>query len=239
MPRAQVHRALERFGTVFIQLYGQVETGLMGATLHPADHLAASSDDRRLGAAGVPSVGMEVRVVDLHDGRDVPWDGTTPGEILVKGPSVMQGYWRREEQTEEVLRDGWLRTSDIAVRDADGFIYLVDRARDMIVTGGINVFPREVEEIIAAHPAVDQVAVIGLPSDEWGEEVTAVVTLRGEADRDALTADILRRCADALAGYKKPQRVVFVDVIPLTGSGKISKRELRTQLLERLPDAAP
>ena len=230
LSRTQTHRALERFGQVFIQMYGQVETGLMGTTLHPTDHQMGVDIDHRLGAVGIPSTATQVRVVGLSDGRDVPWDGETLGEVWVRGPSLMAGYWRNPEATKQVLQDGWMRTSDIAVRDGDGYLYLVDRVRDMIITGGINVFPREIEDVIARHPFVDQVAVIGLASEEWGETVTACVTLRGQADDVELEREILALCSDHLAGYKRPRRIIFLESLPLTGSGKVSKRDLRTMM---------
>jgi long-chain acyl-CoA synthetase len=149
------------------------------------------------------------------------------GEIVIRAEQVLRGYWRNEEGTKAAFEGGWFHTGDMAKRDSEGFFYIVDRKKDMIITGGENVYSREVEEVVYTHPAVSEAAVIGLPDPTWGENVTAVVVLR-----EGMTAsedEIIALCRDRLAGYKKPKKVLFVDEIPKNVSGKILKRELRDQ----------
>ena len=151
-----------------------------------------------------------------------------PGEICVAGPVLADGYWHNEEATAEAFRDGWLRTGDVARADEDGFWYIVDRTKDMIVTGGFNVFPREVEDVIATHPAVAQVAVIGTPDEKFGEAVTALVVLRdGRALTDDLVAEITASVKAKKGSVQAPKQVLAVDAIPLTGLGKPDKKALR------------
>ena len=150
------------------------------------------------------------------------------GEIVIKGEQLLQGYWNRPEATEEAFRGGWFHTGDMAYRDAEGFFYIVDRKKDMIITGGENVYSREVEEVLYAHPAVSEAAVIGLPDDTWGERVTAVVGVRA-GRRARPSKEIMALCRDRLAGFKTPKRCCFVDELPKNVSGKILKRELREQ----------
>ncbi len=163
-----------------------------------------------------------VRVVDDYMNELPPGQ---VGEIIVKGEQVMQGYWNRPEATDEAFQGGWFHTGDMARRDEEGYFYIVDRKKDMIITGGENVYSREVEEVLYAHPGVSEAAVIGLPDATWGERVTAVVTRRAGAD--VTEADIISLCRDRLAGFKTPRRVEFVDELPKNVSGKILKRELR------------
>ena len=150
-----------------------------------------------------------------------------PGEIVVQGDLVMKGYWNRPDATAETLRNGWLHTGDVGYLDEDRYLYVTDRKKDMIISGGANIYPREVEEIICTHPAVREVAVIGVPDEKWGESVKAVVALR-EAAR-ASEAEIIEHCRQHLASYKKPASVEFVPELPKNAYGKILKRELREQ----------
>jgi fatty-acyl-CoA synthase len=160
-----------------------------------------------------------------------------PGEICIAGPVVAQGYWQLPDATAETFRDGYLRTGDVAREDADGFWYIVDRTKDMIVTGGFNVFPREIEDVVAEHPAVAQVAVIGVPDDKWGEAVTAVVVLRADQAVDddsvaALTAEIQALVKERKGSVHAPKQVVVADEIPLTPLGKPDKKTLRAPYWE-------
>jgi len=171
-------------------------------------------------------VGEEVRLVD-EEGDDVL--AGDPGEIWVRGPNVFHGYWNDPEATARVLKGGWLRTGDIATSDPDGYLYLVDRAKDLIIVSGFNVFPAEVEEVLAEHPGVAEVGVVGVPHPHHGEAVKAcVVRVPGaDVDEDALIA----HCIDYLARYKCPTKVIFVDRLPRNASGKLMRRELQGTVL--------
>ena len=164
------------------------------------------------------------------------------GEIVIRGEQVLKGYFRNEEGTRKAFEGGWFHTGDMARRDEEGFFYIVDRMKDMIITGGENVYSREVEEVLYTHPSVAEAAVVGLPDPKWGENVTAVIVLR--EGTTATEAEIIATARDRLAGFKKPKRVIFVDELPKTVSGKIIKRELRDRLRRRvhgglITDACP
>jgi len=221
---ADLRRALEVFGPVFVQLYAQGETPMTATVLPRADHAAALAGDRpeRLASAGYARPGMDVRVLG-DDDQELAVGAV--GEVCVQGPTVMAGYWRRPEESADALRNGWLHTGDLGRFDEHGYLFLLDRAKDMIITGGSNVYAVEVEAVLAAHPAVHEAAVVGLADRTWGELVVAVVV--GDAtDEPAIT----EHCAGALAGYKRPRRYVFVDELPRNAYGKVLKRELRDQL---------
>jgi len=220
MPRPVLERALARWGPVFVQYYGQTEAPLAICSMGKAEHAEASPE--RLLSCGRPSPETEIRLVD-EDGQEVP--AGEAGEILLRAPFVMKGYSDPELTAETLLPGGWLRTRDIGRFDADGYLTLVDRTSDMIVTGGYNVYPREVEDVLGSHPAVAQAAVVGLPDDQWGEAVTAFIVLHQgvEADEGALIA----HAHDHLAGYKVPKAVRFVESIPLSPVGKPLRRALR------------
>ncbi|HEY8473716.1 MAG TPA: AMP-binding protein [Natronosporangium sp.] len=223
---AQLRAAVELFGPALVQVYGSCEAPHPVFVLTGADHLALASGERRLGdvaPVGRETMHTEIRVVTT-DGRDAA-DGE-PGELWVRGPNLMAGYWQNPAATEAVLGpDGWYRTGDIAWRDEARFHYIVDRSRDMIITGGLNVYPAEVENVILRHPAVADVAVIGVPDPVWGESVKALVVRRAG---HPLTADeLVAHCRQSLAGYKKPRIVEFVDSLPKGATGKTLKRELR------------
>jgi long-chain acyl-CoA synthetase len=149
----------------------------------------------------------------------------TPGEILVRGPAVMQGYWGREEDTRKALADGWLHTGDGGVMDAHGYLYVIDRLKDMVITGGENVYPAEVESTLTSHPAVSMCAVIGLPHEKWGEAVHAIVVLKPGAQASA--EELSAHCHALISGYKCPKTYEFRDKLPLTAAGKVQKTELR------------
>jgi fatty-acyl-CoA synthase len=188
------------------------------------DALAADEQRRRRATTGLPNVGVELRVVD-DAGAEVPADGTTPGEITVRSNHVMAGYWNRPDATAEVLRDGWLRTGDVAVVDAEGYVRIVDRKKDLIISGGENISSVEVEQALCAHPAVLEAAVVGMPHERWGEVPRAFVTLRPAASIDAPELEVF--VSERLARFKVPKRIEIVDELPKGGSGKILKNELR------------
>ncbi|WP_028225028.1 long-chain-fatty-acid--CoA ligase [Paraburkholderia ferrariae] len=209
-------------GVQFVQAYGMTELSPV-ATINPAwCHEPAARSLGRLRSGGRASYCTEVRVVD-PEGREVPRG--TVGEIVVRGPNVMLGYWNKPEQTAAVLKDGWMHTEDGGYMDDDGFIYVVDRQKDMIISGGENVYSAEVENAIAQHPAVATCAVIGVPSGEWGESVHAVVVLKPDGDVSAQA--LIAHTKTLIAGYKCPRSVEFRDALPLSGTGKILKTELR------------
>lgn len=226
LPRATLARAREVFGDVFYPTYGMAETYSCGLILRPENQYTEGTDAqvRRLGSAGKPNVLMEVRVVD-DDGREVPKDNETGGEIWMKGDTVSPEYFRMPEETAASREGEWFKSGDVAVVDEDGFVTIVDRKKDVIITGGINVFSRDVEEALHAHPAVGQAAVIGVPHEKWGEAIHAVVVLQTgkEADPDELQ----QFAAERLADYKKPRSVEIVDALPIGGTGKILKKDLR------------
>lgn len=196
--------------------------------LAKGDHPGPGEDTRRLSSCGRPSAFLRTALLGPDD---TPVPQGEPGEICVAGPLVAEGYWGLPEQTAETFRDGWLRTGDVAREDADGFWYIVDRTKDMIVTGGFNVFPREVEDVVAEHPSVAQVGVVGTPDDKWGEAVTAVVVLRAgnDPDHDAITAEIQQSVKDRKGSVQSPKQVIFVDALPLTALGKPDKKALRAR----------
>jgi long-chain acyl-CoA synthetase len=222
---ADLRQALEVFGPVLVQLYAQGETPMTATVLPATDHAAALAGDRpdRLASAGVARPGTDVRILGEDDG-ELPIGEV--GEVCVRGGAVMLGYWGRPEATAETLRNDWLHTGDLGRMDEFGYVYLLDRAKDLIISGGSNVYAVEVEAAMADHPAVNEVAVIGLPDRTWGELVVAVVVPNGEPDEAAIAA----HCRTTLAGYKQPRRFVFVDALPRNAYGKVLKRELRDQL---------
>jgi long-chain acyl-CoA synthetase len=225
IPREVLKRAMDRFGNIFMQGFGMTELAGNVLFLSKDDHQRGLTEKPELlTAAGRPRPLAAVRVVD--EGMNDVALGQV-GEIVVRGDQVMMGYWEMPEATEAAFAGGWLHTGDMARIDEEGYFYVVDRLKDMIVTGGENVYPREVEQVIYGHPAVSEVAVIGLPDESWGENVVAVVALR--KGTQATEQEIIGLCRDHLAGYKKPKRVEFVDELPKNVSGKILKRELRTR----------
>ena len=224
MPEALVRRAMAAVGPILVQFYGMTETGPMGTTLYKHQHVLDGPPEvvRRLASAGQPSPTCEIRVVS-DDGADCPVG--EPGEVLISGPSVMQGYWRNPEATAEVLRDGWIHTGDIGTLDDEGYLFIVDRKKDIIVSGGENIYPREVEEALHSHPAVAEAAVIGVPDPHWGEAVAALVVLREDAA--ATEEELTEHCRSLIAGYKRPRRVEWMDALPKLANGKIDKKLLR------------
>jgi fatty-acyl-CoA synthase len=221
MPVALLERYAER-GVVIRQGMGLTETGPT-LLLIDEEHALAKA-----GSVGTPVLHTEVRLVG-RDGRDVA-DGEV-GELWVRGPNVTPGYWNRPEETAAAFSGGWFRTGDALRRDADGFHYVVDRWKDMFISGGENVYPAEVERVIAEHPDVLDVAVVGVPDERWGEVGVAVVVPRRPTAFDA--GEVLRLCSERLARYKVPRRVVTVAELPRNAVGKVLKRRLREELLRR------
>jgi acyl-CoA synthetase (AMP-forming)/AMP-acid ligase II len=219
-------QAVEAFGPVLVQIYGQGEAPMTISYLRREEHLTDNDPvaERRLASTGIPRTDVEVRIVDEND-RDVATG--TIGEIVVRGDVVMAGYWNRPEATSETLRGGWLHTGDLGMMDERSYIYLLDRKKDMVISGGNNIYPREIEEVLLKHPAVYEVAVIGVPDPFWGESVKAVVALRpGSIVTDE---ELIAFCQESLASYKKPRTVEFIPQLPKNAYGKILKRELREQ----------
>jgi acyl-CoA synthetase (AMP-forming)/AMP-acid ligase II len=225
MPVPVLRRGLARLGPVFLQLYGMTEGG--GTTLHKRQHNpdGGAEDILRLSSIGQAAPTVDVRIVD-DDGADVPVG--QPGEIVTRTASVMAGYWNNSAATIAALRDGWYYTGDVGRLDAQGFLYLMDRKKDMIISGGENIYSREVEDALAAHPAVHDVAVIGVVDSHWGETVRAIVVLR--AGTQASESELVEHCRSLIASYKKPRSIVFTDELPRLPSGKVNKMILRRTL---------
>jgi long-chain acyl-CoA synthetase len=211
----------EAFNCIILEGYGLSETSPVASFNHP-------DRPRKPGSIGTPIEGVEIKLVDADD-NEVP-DGEV-GEIAIRGPNVMKEYWHRPDATAEVMRGGWFHTGDMATRDDDGFLFIVDRKKDMIIRGGYNVYPREIEEVLYEHPAVLEAAVVGIPHAELGEEVGAAVVLCGDAD---VSADELRdHVKSEVAAYKYPRHVWFLDELPKGPTGKILKREIEIPTTER------
>ena len=236
MPEPVLERALAAFGPIFVQIYGLTEAPHPDLVLSKRDHVRDPQTGRRAGApdggggslavTGRTAVGVQVRLLD-DSGRDV--ETGEVGEIAIAGEHVMTCYWNDPAATADTLKDGWCLTGDLARADADGFYTIVDRKKEMIISGGYNVYPREVEDALYRLDGVAECAVVGAPDPKWGETVCAFVvpSSAGALDEAAVGA----HCAGELAGYKKPRRVVFVDALPKTANGKIDKKALRTALV--------
>ncbi|MEC3859923.1 AMP-binding protein [Mesobacterium sp. TK19101] len=225
MYNADIIEAVDVMGPRFVQIYGQGECPMAITALSRHD-VADRSHPRwrdRLGSVGVAQSVSHVAIFD-EDGAEVPRGET--GEIVVRGAAVMAGYWKNDAATAKTVRDGWLWTGDMGRMDEDGYVTMVDRSKDMIISGGSNIYPREVEEVLLEHPAVSEAAVVGRKHPEWGEEVVAFVV--GDADRAALDA----LCLDRIARFKRPKDYVFVDALPKNNYGKVLKTDLRAKLEE-------
>jgi acyl-CoA synthetase (AMP-forming)/AMP-acid ligase II len=212
-------KAMAAFGPIFVQLYGQGEAPMTITGLRRADH--ANADDAVLGSVGYARSGVDVAV--LRD-DDTPASVGEIGEIVCRGDVVMAGYWNNAEATGNTLRDGWLRTGDMGSFDERGFLTLRDRSKDVVISGGSNIYPREVEEILLEHPGVDEAGVVGAPDEEWGEVVVAFIV--GSASPDELNAHLLER----IARFKRPKRYEYIDELPKNSYGKVLKRDLRERL---------
>ncbi|MBU2548913.1 MAG: long-chain fatty acid--CoA ligase [Proteobacteria bacterium] len=224
MAPERIRQALEIFGPILRQGYGQTESTAVASWLGPEDHVTNGDPvrEKRLGSAGLPCFEAEVRVVD-EEGKDVPTGEV--GEIILHGDFVIAGYWKDPELTADTIKNGWLYTRDMGAFDEAGYLYLIDRKSDMIISGGFNIYPNEVENTLYEHPAVFEAAVVGVPDDEWGEAVKAVVVLKPGAE--ATEAEMIEHCKTRLASYKKPKSVEFVQEIPKNPIGKVLRRLVR------------
>jgi long-chain acyl-CoA synthetase len=219
-----LRRGIERFGTVFVQGFGQTETGPLITCFCREYHdpYGDAKSLNRLSSCGQPAIDVDVKIVDEHGGE---LGVNEVGEIMAKHAWLMKGYWNKPELTAQTMEDGWVHTGDMGYMDEEGFLFIVDRKKDMIISGGENIYPREIEEVLYGHPAVLEAAVIGAPNDTWGEEVKAFIALkRGLV---ASEEEIIGFCKDKLAAYKKPKSIEFMDELPKTGSGKIFKKVLK------------
>jgi acyl-CoA synthetase (AMP-forming)/AMP-acid ligase II len=225
MSVALLREAMAAFGPIFTQVYGMTEC-VVGTILHAHEHRpdGTVAEVRRLASAGQPFFDHAIRVV-RPDGSDCTPDEI--GDILIRGPSLMTGYWNNSAATVEALRDGWMHTGDVGCFDSEAFLFVVDRKKDMIISGGENIYSREVEEALLTHPAVLQAAVIGVPDARWGEAVKACIVLRPACA--AGEAELIQHCRDLIASYKKPRSIDFVDALPRLFNGKIDKKELRAR----------
>ena len=215
--------ALDTFRCEFLQGYGMTELTAAATYLFPRDHARALAGEARLLlSAGRPLIGTEVRVVD---GSDQPLPPGMVGEVVVRGPQLMRGYWNRPEASEEALRGGWMHTGDAGYLDEEGYLFIQDRVKDMIVSGGENVYPREIEDVLFEHPGLADAAVIGVPDERFGEAVKAIVVRKPGAVVDA--DDVLRFCRERLGGFKCPRSVDFAEALPRNPSGKVMKKDLR------------
>ncbi len=221
---SDLKKSLDLLGNVMTQLYGQGESPMTISHLSRAEH--ANRDhprwEQRLASAGLPDSCVEVRVVD-DDGRPMPTGEV--GEIIVRGETVMAGYWQDPAATAKSLRDGWLWTGDVGCFDEDGFLTLKDRSKDMIISGGSNIYPREIEDVLSTHPAVAECSVVGRSHPEWGEEAVAFVVVR--EGKKATPAELDALCLDNIARYKRPKDYRFIEALPKNNYGKILKTELR------------
>ncbi len=218
-----LRRAMEVFGCDFVQAYGMTEASPVLTCLSAQDHRRAITEDPRLlASAGRGIVGTEIRIVDADD-NDVPRGAL--GEIIVRGKQVMKEYWKQPEATSKALKGGWLHTGDAGTMDEQGFIFIQDRVKDMIVSGGENIYPREIEEVLFEHPLVADAAVIGVPDAKWGESVKAIIVVQG--DSAPAKDEVIAFCRGKLGSYKVPRSVDYVQDLPRNPSGKVLKRELR------------
>lgn len=211
------------FGNVFYQGYGLTESLFFVTALEKADH--DPTNPQRLLSCGRELTSVQVKIVDDH-GREVP-DGEE-GELVIRGDNLCLGYWNREDSTAEAFQNGWFHTNDVARKDENGYFYIVDRKADMIISGGFNVYPKEVEDVIYKHPAVLECAVVSTPDEQWGESVKAYVSLKPDAN--TTEQEIIDYCASSgLGRYKKPRYVEFVDEIPKNPAGKVLRRVLKAR----------
>ena len=225
-PPEMLKKCVKKFGNRFSQAYGMTEAVGISA-LSQRDHVFEGEKSKLLSSAGKASLCAEVRVVDENDN---PVDTGQLGEIAVKGKHVMMGYWKNPELTAETIRNGWLHSGDMGYMDGDGYLFLVDRKADMIVTGGENVYPKETEDVLYEHPAVAMAAVVSAPDEKWGERVQAVVVLK--EGQSVTEEDLIVHCKEKLAGYKCPKAIAFWDSLPTTAVGKILRKDVKKEFWE-------
>lgn len=229
MSAARIKDAIRRFGPILVQGYGLTESTSFSTILTAGDHLRAIEDGNmeRLFSCGRPIFESELKIVDDEGNEAGPGE---PGQIIIRGPDVMKGYYHKSRLSRTTLRNGWLHTGDIARKDDQGYIYIVDRRNDMIISGGFNIFPSEVEQALCSHPAVYEACVIGVPDDLWGEAIRAVVVLKSGHQVGA--NELIEHCGKHLAGFKKPRCVDFVDSLPKNPNGKVARRIIRERFWE-------
>lgn len=225
----RLKQALNTFGPIFTQLFGQTEAPMMISSMSREEHIIADPEREKkiLSSAGRPTFHAEVKLLD-ENGNEV--ERGQAGEVVTRCANVMSGYFKNPEATAETLKDGWLHTGDIAQQDEEGFLYIVDRKKDMIVSGGFNIFPREIEDALFEHPAVKGAAVIGVPHEKWGEEVKAIVVLH--EGQIATEADLISFVKERKGSLVAPKTIEFWDQIPLTNLGKLDKKAMRTRFWE-------
>jgi len=221
--------AITKLGPCLVQLFGQGESPMTITYLPHGDHVLEGNVEqiKRLGSAGIQRTDVEVTIFGTG-GRELPPNET--GEIVTRSDLVMKGYWRNPETTAKTIKNGWLHTGDMGYMDENGYLFIMDRSKDMIISGGENIYPREIEEVLVRHSAVREVAVVGVPDKKWGEAIKAVVALVG--GRSATEEELISFCRDHIASYKKPRTIDFVDELPKNNYGKILKRQLRAQYWE-------
>jgi long-chain acyl-CoA synthetase len=215
-----------RTGARIAEAYGMTEASSV-------THVNPRDGKRKFGSVGVPIVGTDAKIIDVEDGQ-TEMKPNQPGELIVRGPQIMMGYWNRPEETAETLVDGWLRTGDVAIVDEEGYFTIVDRKKDLILSGGFNVYPREVEEVLYQHPKVELAAVIGLPNLVRGERIAAYIKLK--SGEKATSGEIRRFCKEHLADYKVPRSIVFREELPVSIAGKVLRRLLREEELKQMKD---
>ena len=221
---ARLKEAIEMFGPVFVQQYGATEANVLICRMHKSDHLRAlQTNGKFIQSCGKPCLMTELKIVN-EDGDEVARG--EKGEIILQAPYLMQGYYKRDDLTAEVLKDGWFYTGDIGQQDEEGFVYIVDRKKDMIISGGMNVYSVEVEKVVNQHPSVKMSACIGVPDDDWGEAVLVFVKL--EEGQEASEDDIIAFCKERTSKYMVPKKILFQDQFPLTQIGKIDKKQLKS-----------
>jgi acyl-CoA synthetase (AMP-forming)/AMP-acid ligase II len=216
--------AIQKLGPCLVQLFGQGESPMTITYLPHRDHVLEGTQvqRKRLGSAGIPRTDVEVKIFD-ENGNELPRGDI--GEIVTRSELVMKGYWKNPEATADALKNGWLHTGDMGYMDGNDYLFIMDRSKDMIISGGENIYPREIEEILIRHPAVNEVSVVGVPDDKWGEAIKAVVVLA--PGKTATEDELIAYCKENIASYKKPKSVDFVEELPKNNYGKILKRELR------------
>ena len=218
-----LREAIEIFQCDFVQVFGMTETSALATALMPEDHRRAlNGEPQLLLSAGKPAVGTRVKIVDENDNEVAR---NTIGELAIFGPQLMTGYWHLEEASAKSLKDGWMHTGDAATMDEEGFIFIQDRIKDMIVSGGENVYPREVENALFEHPGIADAAVIGIPSEKWGEAILGVIVVKD--GHDLSSDELIEFCRERLAGYKVPRHFDFTEELPRNASGKVLKKDLR------------
>ena len=216
--------ALKKCGQIFLQMFGQGESPMTGTILYREEHLIDGTPEqvKRLGSAGTPRTGIEIRILDEEE-HELP--AGQMGQICIRGETMMQGYWERPEENEKTLKGGWLHTGDVGYLDEQGYLFVMDRTKDMYISGGSNVYPREIEEIMLERGGGGKVSVVGVPDEKWGESGKAVVVL--QKGQQATEQELLEFCQGKMAGYERPKSVDFVDALPKSPYGKILKREIR------------